>query len=313
METGQSKILFQTEPGQIPALTFVRASLSADGTRAIFFWDAGYPAVQTPGYIWDQSKSKPEIIEAMPEGPASAVPSYGGATAWIFTQTNRLLRLNLIQNETNEILEAFPRRLFYSFGGAVPGSTITLDGSAPLAGQHFRTKDLEFPIVPANQPNLTAIQLPWELESILPHNGSVTLPIVVQKDGHPFELQLDLAATNQPRFQFERLNLPNSSDTPMALAASQDFRYVIDQAHPARAGETIHTWLTGMGPLDRPVPTGEAGSTANPSRPRVPPGMCNLRQRRQSSLARIRNPLLRIRAWPPGVLSSGSHHSHKLA
>src|SRR5207244_184061 len=50
-------------------------------------------------------------------------------------------------------------------------------------------------------------------------------------------------------------------------AVSSDFSHFIDEAHPAMPGETIVTWMTGLGPLDGPLATGEPGPADPPLHP----------------------------------------------
>ena len=50
-------------------------------------------------------------------------------------------------------------------------------------------------------------------------------------------------------------------------ASHQDFSGLADYTHPALPGETIAVWLTGLGPLDRPVATGAPGPANPPAHP----------------------------------------------
>jgi uncharacterized protein (TIGR03437 family) len=69
-----------------------------------------------------------------------------------------------------------------------------------------------------------------------------------------------------PQFEY------TDAQARMVKAASQDFSRLVDQENPALPGETVHVWLTGLGPLDRPVATGVPGPFDPPSRPLAPLG-----------------------------------------
>jgi uncharacterized protein (TIGR03437 family) len=81
----------------------------------------------------------------------------------------------------------------------------------------------------------------------------------------PFE---GLAPTQLPGFtrrarpRFERLDvelIPGSNIRPYPLATHSDLRSPVTPASPARPGEIIPLYMTGLGPVDPPVATGAPG------------------------------------------------------
>jgi uncharacterized protein (TIGR03437 family) len=58
-------------------------------------------------------------------------------------------------------------------------------------------------------------------------------------------------------------------------ATNQDFTAFITEQNPARPGDLIHFWATGLGPLDRPVPTGAKGPSDPPAKP-MEPATCQI-------------------------------------
>jgi uncharacterized protein (TIGR03437 family) len=65
--------------------------------------------------------------------------------------------------------------------------------------------------------------------------------------------------------QFERDFLAPVAPAPLQMA-HQDFRGVVTADDPALPGETVHLFATNMGPVDRPVATGEPGPSPEPAR-----------------------------------------------
>jgi uncharacterized protein (TIGR03437 family) len=191
------------------------------------------------------------------------VISGDGTTAWVTTNTNRLLRFNLSQGTSEELLSEFPTSL--GTGRGVPGSAVGLRGAPSIAGEHVLSGALEFPILPPDSSVGTLVQVPWELAAQLPAKGYMPVPLVLRKDGYPFELPLDFSATNQvtPGFAWPLL----VNDDQFVKAASSDFSHLIDADHPAIPGQTIVVWLTGLGPLDQPVATGAPGPNNPPAHP----------------------------------------------
>jgi uncharacterized protein (TIGR03437 family) len=192
------------------------------------------------------------------------VMSGNGVFAWGTTKTNRLLRIDLNQGSVEEILSLFPASLYPDTSPLVPGSAWTLF-TPPVPGEHFISNDLEFPILSPAQTDRTVVQVPWEFAAQLPAQGTATVPLLVRKDGYPFEVPLGVSATGQITPALQPLQVPGKPN--IVKAAPSDFSYLIDYDHPAIAGQTIVVWLTGLGPLDQPVPTGVPGPTSPPAHP----------------------------------------------
>ena len=99
--------------------------------------------------------------------------------------------------------------------------------------------------------------------------GWANFTATIGKEGHPFELSINIIsnrASVAPQFEY------SDAQAGLIKAASQDFSHLIERNNPALPGETVHVWLTGLGPLDRPVATGVPGPFDPPSRPLAPLG-----------------------------------------
>ena len=96
-------------------------------------------------------------------------------------------------------------------------------------------------------------QVPWETPE-----GN-TLRLVLSREGHPFELLFGRLQVQEmwPHFALLNPELWSSPPNEMLKASHEDFRGLVTAADPARPGETIHTYLYGLGPVTPEVATGE--------------------------------------------------------
>ena len=63
---------------------------------------------------------------------------------------------------------------------------------------------------------------------------------------------------------------PITQFVPHLTAAQGDFGSLVTIENPAPAGSIIHFWVTGLGPLNRPLATGEKGPSDPPAAPLAP-------------------------------------------
>jgi uncharacterized protein (TIGR03437 family) len=254
VETGNTQVFLSLPPVGYGGLGGVFTSISDDGNHA-----GATPQV----YVWDRNNGVTTTLAGLLEGAVAATISRNGGFAWVGTKTNRLVRVNLDSGSFEEVLSAFPISLRVYGSVPVPGSAVRLDGSAPIVGEHFQSGSVELPILPGDQSASTLVQVPWEFSAELPAQGTAPLPLVLRKDGYPFELSLSFDATDQ----VTPVPQQSLSGNFIVKATPTDFSYLIDAAHPAIAGSTIVVWMTGLGPLDRPVATGVPGPANPPAHP----------------------------------------------
>jgi uncharacterized protein (TIGR03437 family) len=263
VETGNAQVFLAQTPNPYGNFLGVHTSISDDGNRVLYFFPDNNVGAAPQVSLWDRNSGATTTLAGLPEGARSATISGNGEFAWIATKTNRLVRVDLNAGGVEEILGAFPATLREDYSGSVPGSAVRLEGSAPNTGEHFVSGSTELPILPPDQTASTLVQVPWEFSAGLPAQGFAAVPLVLRKDGYPFELPLGFQATDQvtPTLQ------PSLSGNFLVKAVPADFSYLIDAAHPAVAGSTIVVWMTGLGPLDRPVATGVPGPANPPAHP----------------------------------------------
>ena len=63
---------------------------------------------------------------------------------------------------------------------------------------------------------------------------------------------------------------PITQFVPHLTAAQADFGSLVTIENPVPAGSIIHSWVAGLGPLNRPLATGEKGPSDPPAAPLAP-------------------------------------------
>jgi uncharacterized protein (TIGR03437 family) len=187
----------------------------------------------------------PRRLTTVEGGVQRAVLSGDGQTAWLASDNGQLLRVRIAGAAVEEVVPATP---YVAPGGLFgsPGSVVRFTGSGIDESTRFRVDDLPMPIA-ALGPQLAYVQIPWEYPS-----RAVARPLIVQGSKSPFRQQFSFTPSARPTVTFEREGLNQT-----LLAAHQDFGDLVAPSDPAAAGETIHVFARNMGPVDRPVATGE--------------------------------------------------------
>lgn len=178
-----------------------------------------------------------------------------GSRVFVNTRLNRFLSVPTDGGSATELYSPFPDVMRSTSIGTAPGSIVRF-GTAVAPGLEYRIGGLRAPVVKIGA-DLLDLQIPWELD------GSRGSTLEVSSPSSPFALRVEVGISPVLRpFLI--------TDSGFLTAATADFGRLITQAEPAAAGSLIHFWVTGMGPLDRPVPTGEPGPSNPPSRPLLP-------------------------------------------
>lgn len=94
----------------------------------------------------------------------------------------------------------------------------------------------------------------------------------MRRRDNPFELVLPFQVHGQASVAFERLGRSGSllDNRGVLQMAHQDFRGLVTVDDPAEPGETVHLFAVNLGPVDRPVSTGDAGPSGPPARVLAP-------------------------------------------
>jgi uncharacterized protein (TIGR03437 family) len=233
--------------------SFAKPVWDASGTKLIYrtFDDQVQPVSIS---LWDAATRTNRVLVTSSEGFPSAVISGDGTIVWAVTSTNRLLRLDLPTGLTDEILPPLGSVERASDGG-VPGSALLIRGTGVTKSQTAFDGEVAFPLVDATAEGLW-VQIPWEYTW-----APGTHQVVIRSQGNPFEavVSVPVATTVEPRIALWK---DPATGTRYAKAVHEDFQSLVTPASPARAGETVHVYLTGLGALDQPLPTGAPGPLA---------------------------------------------------
>lgn len=206
-----------------------------DGTL-LYIDPDGQPAIVSPG-------AGPRRLATIPGGVRRSIVSGDGRIAWLATASGQLLRVHTADSAIEEVIPATPYLGGNNFF-AYPGSVVRIAGSGVTRATRFQIGDTMLPLS-ALAEDVVYVQIPWEYPV-----APTTRALTVQAPGSPFFQRFDFTPLELPTITFER-------DGPLLKAAHQDFRGLVSASDPARPGETLHVYARNMGPVDRPVATGE--------------------------------------------------------
>lgn len=236
--------------------------LSNDG-RTVLYMDGGQ------AFLITTDTSAARRLTNEPAGIREVVLSGDGQVAYATTGSGRLLRIRVESGVVEELIGQTPiLQMNFASGSATPGSAFTVRGagfaSSPasatpplpveLNGVRLLLDGLPVPLQTV-EPERIVFQIPWETAT-----GAHRLEIVTEANGN-FETEPVTLEIQRTVFgQFETLGREHGvslSLMPFALAAHGDFSSVVTPANPARPGEIVHLYMTGLGPVAPAVRTGD--------------------------------------------------------
>lgn len=281
LRTGAERPLVQASD-----LTLV--GVTNDGAWAAFLSSTALPSADTGGlpqlFVLRTDGTGLRQMTQDPAGLVEATLARNGAVAYAVTAAGRLLKIDVASGVATELI----------------GRTLTVQGSSdtPVAGSAYciggtGLTDAATAVVPPLPASLGGLQLlldgsPVPLQSVAPGLACFQLPWETAMGTHSltavtnstplFEAlpNLSLLLDQQAMAHFVPLgpDYPASFTlAPYPLAAHQDFSSLITRAHPARPGEIIHLYMTGLGPVSPPLATG-APAPANPPAATTTPLAC---------------------------------------
>ena len=257
--TGERTLVAPLPAGGWSGLYVSQAAWDTSGTNLIYraFDDRGQPASIA---IWSAATRQSRTLATHDEGFASIAISGDGGTVWAATQSNRVLRIDAAKGATDEVLP--PLGVVTSVDQiGVPGSAVLLRGSGFTKTQQAFDGSTILPQSDISTDGYWA-QIPWE------YNAGPATPrtVTVRIPGNPFEsiAHVSIHTILQPDFAYV------SAGRGYLKAAHDDFSSLVTTGNPARPGETIHVYMTGLGPLDQPLATGQPGPFSPPAKPLAP-------------------------------------------
>jgi uncharacterized protein (TIGR03437 family) len=207
----------------------------------------------------------------VPEGVTAATLSGNGAITYVGTPDGRILRIAIPSGKVEELAGATPQ--LTATENYAPGSVNWISGAAlarDSAQPRVMAGDLEAPVISA-QPALVKFQIPWEI----PAGRAVEIRLSYGSPP-PFESVLAiLTSTISANFLTPLASPFGDSSFPPGLAYHQDFSSFVTPSNPAQAGETIHFYMSGLGPVTQPLATGQKTPSSGPlHKAMYPPVFC---------------------------------------
>ena len=284
-----TELLSKIDPGTGAELILLKApdanlvGMTYDGQLIAFLSDAKLTSTNPGGvkqlYSVRADGSGLRQITQDPAGLVEATLARGGAVAYAVTAAGRLLKIDMASGTATVLIErtltlqtppssgpidpvAGSAYCVSGTGLADSGSTATPPLPSSLGGLQLLLDQNPLPLQSVT-PGQVCFQLPWDTAM-----GDHTLTAVTNSDPRfqPIpNAELLISFSAMPNFlplgpQYR----PSVSLAPYALASHEDFRGPLTRTDPARPGEIVHFWMTGLGPVDRPVPTGAAAPTNPP-------------------------------------------------
>lgn len=234
--------------------------MSGDGGRLLFPSPGGLTLL-----CWDAVQRETRVAIEAAGRLYDAALSSDGRVAWVRTAGNRLLRLDLESGRTEVLFEGLPDTAWSDYLG-VPGSALEISFNGADANDlEVRFDGAALPVAGRTESSVT-LQIPWELTPPQQITDGASYLVTARRSGNPFELRGTVPVFFRGPLPMLALNTPRGEDR-LIKAVQPDFGSLVTRVNPARAGETIHLYLYGLGPLDRPVATGERGPADPPARP----------------------------------------------
>lgn len=169
-----------------------------------------------------------------------------------------MIRYNVQTAETEQILAPLSTLKTKYYGG-VSGSALFI--ASPELNDSYTASEAGAPIpIVSITPRGITVQIPWEDAAQIG-----THRILLRAPGTPFEIvaRVEISTGPAPVLLFS----DDSRDPYYAKALHEDFQSPITPDSPAHPGETVHFYLTGLGPLDQPLVTGAPGPSSPPLHP----------------------------------------------
>src|SRR5204863_1794235 len=127
---------------------------------------------------------------------------------------------------------------------------ILIRGTGFTKGQVALDGDVQLPLVDAAPEGLW-VQIPWEYAS----SSRGVHKVLIRSQNNPFEAVANVGVTPGIEPHIATWEDP-ATGIPYAKAVHQDYGSLVSPSSPARRGEIVHLYLTGLGPLDQALPTG---------------------------------------------------------
>ena len=209
--------------------------MSSDGTLVLYL-DAQENDKLAQVFVQLTNGSGKRQLTQEPDGIVEAVLSGNGNVAYAVTSSAAILRIDVGSGSITELLSSPPE--IRNIVGSGAGSFSRVKG-VNLLGAEVRVGNLAAPVLARTESEID-IQIPWET----PMGYSESI-VVSASNQSAFESVFDtFAGAMAPRFE--------------SVVVHQGFDALVTPQNPAKPGEILHFYLTGLGAVTPPVATGQA-------------------------------------------------------
>ena len=211
-----------------------RPSLSSDGTLVLYL-DAQESDKLAQVFVQLTNGSGKRQLTHEPDGIVEAVLSGNGNVAFAVTSSATILRIDVGSGSIIELLSSPPQ--IRNIVGSGAGSFSRIKG-VNLLDADLRVGLLLPPVLARTESEID-IQIPWET----PIDSGST--VISASNKSAFESVFEIfAGVMAPRFE--------------SVVVHQGFDALVTPQNPAKPGEILHFYLTGLGAVTPPVATGQA-------------------------------------------------------
>jgi uncharacterized protein (TIGR03437 family) len=224
--------------------------VTRDGSTVLFL-SADSNGV-TQAFLIGSDGSGLRQITSVPEGVSDATVSGYGNVVYAATPKARLMRIEVQSNTVTEL--APPSAQADSISTPAPGSLAQFSGHGLIALRAVSVNGEAAPVY--TKTDTTAVfQIPWDTSVADP-----ATMLIADDSNSPFEgaLVVPLTAVNPSFLPF------NTGFDQIPMALHQDGKTPVTEEDPAKAGEVITLYLTGMGPVNGSVETGAPAPASGP-------------------------------------------------
>lgn len=186
------------------------------------------------------------------DGITAAVISGCGNLAYAATGIGRILRIDPATGATEELVGRTPVITSVT-GASVPGSMNFIRGSAlsdttAIDGVQVRLGDTPLPLLLVS-PSEIRYQIPFEMQT-----GDA--PLQLSSGNSVFEQPPHVLPVSEYMPTTMQFGVELPPGPALDVVIHSDFQSLVTYDNPARAGEVVHTYMTGLGQVNPPVKTG---------------------------------------------------------
>lgn len=228
-------------------------AISEDGTTVAYLAAArpggSGPDGQFQLHFLSTADGVPIPVTSFEQGIEQFTLSDDGRVAWFLTGSGGLYRATLRTQQIEQVLASVSSRITVS-DLAVPGSAFWVLGSGLSSDVRFKIAGFEAPLITRKSATSILVQAPWDLP---------TGPASV-------EMILDSPFAPPP----SRVEVRSYAASFATSAIHDNWRGVASPSDPAFPGELVHFYMTGLGPVDPPMKTGQPAPASPFSRVTTP-------------------------------------------